>query len=466
MIREFLQVLETWSSLDTWIVVTSVVASMSCAIPGVFLLVRRQSMLGDTLSHTALPGIALAFLTAIWLRDRGWLDDATYVNSRHLILVTGAMLIGVLASFLTETVQKLGQVEANAALGVVFTSLFAVGLLMVRRFADRIDLDPDCVLYGTIETTVVDTIAGTPIPRAAVINGAVLLLNLLLTVVFFKELRLSAFDAAFATTMGIPPTVMHYTLTAVTAATLVAAFESVGSILVIAMMVGPVATARLLTDGLRSMVVWSLLVAAVAAIVGHVAAITLPGILFRRLGFATVTDASTAGMTAVACGVLFFAAALFGPRYGVMCRLVRRTRLAIQVAGEDILGLLYRGEEARAAKEMEPPFGRVGRLRRFAILWLRWKGEVSRVERTWRLTSVGRHHAELLVRSHRLWETYMAKHFELPDDHLHETAERVEHFIDQDLRVRIAAELAAPSRDPHGREIPTELSKPTTPSAG
>jgi manganese/zinc/iron transport system permease protein len=453
MIHEVLQILRGWGSLDTWIVVTSAIASMSCAIPGVYLLVRRQSMLGDTLSHTALPGIAIGFLAAYWLHSHGWLSQAGYANSRHLIIVISAMLVGVLASLLIETVQKVGHVEANAALGVVFTSMFAVGLLLVRRFADQVDLDPDCVLYGTIETTVIDVIGNTGIPRAVIVNGSVLAMNLLLTIIFFKELRVSAFDPAFATTMGISATAMHYALTAVTAATLVAAFESVGSILVIAMLVGPAATARLLTDGMTKTIILSLVVACLAAVLGHVSAITVPPMVFRRLGFPTVIDASTAGMTAVASGGLFLAAAFCGPRYGILSRLIRRLRLALQVAAEDILGQLYRAEESHS----KAATASIAKLEnRLAWLWLRWQGSVIRQENRWNLTRSGRLRAEKLVRAHRLWESYMAKHFEIPGDHLHETAERVEHFIDKDMRVELASELATPAVDPHGRAIPSE----------
>lgn len=455
MIREMMDVLSTWSSLDTWIVIVSALASMSCAVPGVFLLVRRQSMLGDTLSHTALPGITLGFLAALWLHEHEWLSDQGFANSRHVIIVIGAMVIGILAAMLTELVQKLGRVDANAALGVVFTSVFAMGLLLLRRFADRVDLDPDCVLYGTIETTVTDVVGQTGIPRAVLVNGVMLVGNLLLTMLFFKELRITAFDPAFATATGIRAIIVQYCLTAVTAATLVAAFESVGSILVIAMLIGPAASARLLTDHIGKMIALSLAIAAMAALVGHAAAITLPGILFRRIGFPSVIDASTAGMTAVACGFLFAVTAFIGPRYGILSQLVRRWRMALTVTAEDLLGQLYRSEESQTLF-VPGSVGVSDNLRALAWRWLQWNGEVDKNGMGWRLTAAGRSHAEQLVRSHRLWESYMAKHFELPDTHLHETAERVEHFIDKEMRGELASELATPGTDPHGRAIPSE----------
>ncbi|MGE0757830.1 MAG: metal ABC transporter permease [Pirellulaceae bacterium] len=458
-------ILSDWGSLDTWIVVTAMLAAMSCAVPGVYLFVRRQSMMGDALSHTALPGIAIAFLATLALRNAGWISAETYLGWRHAAVVTGAVLMGVLSAVLTETVQRVGQVEANAALGVVFTSLFAIGLLLVRLFADKVDLDPDCVLYGTIETAVMDRSAWFGWPRAAVVNGLALCFNLLLVGLFFKELRLAAFDPALATSMGIPAQLVYYVLTSVTAVTLVAAFESVGSILVIAMLVVPAATAHLLVDRLGWLLGCALLVAALSAVLGHVLAITLPALVLPRWGFDASITASTAGMMAVASGLLFVVAALFGPRYGLLTQLGYRMRLALQVAAEDQLGILYRREE-RLGQTVHPAgLLHGGLLDRLARRWLRYRGELQLSAAGLGLTDRGRQHAERIVRAHRLWESYMAKHLPLPGDHLHEAAERVEHYLDGALREKLAAELAAPEQDPHGRTIPAEHPLPGPPPA-
>lgn len=459
MIRECFQLLSRWDTYDTWIVVTAALAAMACALPGVFLVVRRQSMMGDALSHTTLPGIVAAFLFAHYLRTSGWISPETYDAWRHAAMFIGAMLIGVFSAVLTEWVQKQGRVEASAALGVVFTTLFAAGLLSIRLAADSVHIDPDCVLYGNIETVVMDLWPGTMVPRAAVINGAVLLANMALVCLLFKELRISAFDAALATTMGINARWMHYGLMAMTAATLVSAFETVGSILVIAMLIVPAATAHLLTDRLSGLIWLSLAVAALSAVIGHALAITAPPIVFGRLGFASVVDASTAGMVAVAGGLLFVGAMFFGPRYGIVSKLAHRTRLQLRIASEDILGLLYRHGENQGGQADVPSreLGSTavgGLLSRWALWQLARAGDLEGNHAGFRLTRSGRLKAEHLVRSHRLWETYVAKHFELPDDHLHESAHWVEHFIDPDLRDELFVELREPTEDPHGRVIP------------
>jgi manganese/zinc/iron transport system permease protein len=290
-----------------------------------------------------------------------------------------------------------------------------------------------------------------------VLNGVALLVNLTLTVLFFKELRIAAFDPALATSMGINAQVIHYTLMSITAMTVVAAFESVGSILVIAMLVTPAATAHLLVDRLGKMIVIALMVAAASAVLGHVMAITLPALLFRQIGFDIAVAASTAGMMAVAGGALFTTAALFGPRYGVLSRVVLRLQLSIQVAAQDILGALYRRDEPSHSADIRRSAQPQTFLQRLARRWLLFKREIVVAQDGGvALTDLGRQHAERLVRSHRLWESYMAKHLVLPEDHLHATAERVEHYIDGTMRAEIAAELATPVQDPHGRVIPGE----------
>lgn len=280
----------TWTEIDTWIVVTGALISMACAVPGVFLLLNKQSMLGDAISHAVLPGIAIAFLVT------GTRDP--------LPMFLGAVIAGLFTGVLTEVIHRRGRVESGAALGVVFCSLFALGLVLIRLAADRVDLDPGCVLYGSIETAVVDV---NPVPQIAWLSGGMLAVNLLLAGMFYKELRISAFDPALSTASGIPARWMQHGLTVVTAMTTVVAFESVGSILVIAMLIVPGATALLLSPRLSVVLGLSMAVAAFSAVAGHVAAISvIPAALAKLTGFASLGAVSSAGMMAVLSGLMFF----------------------------------------------------------------------------------------------------------------------------------------------------------------
>ncbi len=296
----------TWLALDTWIVIVGALCAVACALPGCFLVLRRMSMMGDAISHAVLPGLAIGFLAT---------------GSRASVaMFVGAAVVGVLTAVFTQWVSKLGQVDRGAAMGIVFTTLFAVGLLLIVQAADHVDLDPGCVLYGALELTPLDVLfsvelAGIPIdvPRAAVSLAAVLVLNLTLITLFYKEFNISAFDSALATTLGIHAGAMHYLLMAMVAVTTVAAFEAVGSIIVIAMLIVPAATAYLLTDRLAVMLGLSAVFGVLAALLGHLGAVALPPLI----GFESTT---TSGVMATAAGLLFLLAWLFSPGYGLMTR--------------------------------------------------------------------------------------------------------------------------------------------------
>ena len=460
MIGEFFDILSQWSRLDTWIVITGVMAAMACALPGCFLLLRRQSMMGDALSHTSLLGVVVAYLATHLMKELGWIERGADAWLQHALMFFGAMGIGILAAVMTESIRQLGRVEASAALGVVFTVLFALGLLLVRLNADEIDLDPGCVLYGSVERA----FSFTGVPDETVMNAIVWAINAILVIVFFKELRISAFDPGLATSLGINARWIHYGLMAITAGTVVAAFESVGVILVIAMLIAPAATAHLLTDRLGRLVVIAQLVAVISAVLGHVFAITLPKIVFSRLGYPQIEDASTAGMMAVVSGVFFAIAMVFAPRHGLLSRRWQQIRLGMRIAAEDLLGLLFRLEEHHisgntrfASTVLHDSLG-VSRVWTWvALRGLQFRGDLLILpDKQYQLTEQGRRIARRLVRSHRLWESYLQKHFTLPDDHLHHSAERVEHFIGSEVRDALSRELDSPDMDPHGKAIPSE----------
>lgn len=324
--------LATWDGLDTWTAATAAVAAAACAVPGVFLVLRRQSLLGDALSHTALPGVVGAYLVTHFAERAGLLPEGTFGAARHALLAAGAVLVGLATAWLTEVLSRMGRIDRTAALAVVFTTAFAAGLLLLRWGADAVHIDPDHVLFGEVELAVLDTIGGTPIPRPLAVAAAALVVNALFVAVCFKELRLAAFDPAFAESIGLKTHRLHLVQVAVTAVTLVAAFESVGSILAIAMLVLPAAAARFLSDRLLGTLLWAVGLSLVSAAVGHAASFTLPAVVFGPLGYDTVEDAGTAGAMAAVGGLLFLAALLFGPKGGLVT--ARLTRPAQEDARE------------------------------------------------------------------------------------------------------------------------------------
>lgn len=432
-----------WTSLDTWIVAAGVLSAMSCALLGSFLVLRKMSMMGDAISHAVLPGLAVAFLLT---------------GSRaSLPMFIGAAIVGVLTAVFTEWIRNVGKVEESASMGVVFTALFAVGLILIVQAADRVDLDPGCVLYGAIEMTPLDVVnvLGQWVPRAVVVLSIVLAINLLVVIALYKELKISSFDPGLATTLGINSRLMHYLLMTLVAITTVASFEAVGSILVVAMLIVPGAAAYLLTDRLGAMLLISMAIGAASALLGHISAVVVPG----WFGY---SDTSTAGMMAVTVGLLFGVVLLIAPRHGILSRLVHRAALRLRIAREDILGLLYRQEEASGGTttaaidfdRLRLVTGTRPMLNRLALLDLRRRGDVLPSHTGYQVTTQGRHHARDLVRSHRLWESYLHESLGVDLDHVHAAADRIEHFTAEAMQQDMASSLKGTDRDPHGEEIP------------
>ncbi|MCE7873600.1 hypothetical protein DYH09_24950, partial [bacterium CPR1] len=232
-----------------------------------------------------------------------------------------------------------------------------------------------------------------------------------------------------AQSLGISPNRYHYALMGALAVTVVNAFEAVGAILVVAMLILPGATAYLLTDRLPVMLALSALQAALSTVLGVALAVAL--------------DCSTAGAMVLAGALLFVLAFLLSPGQGLVPRWWRRRGLAHRTAQENLLALL--------GKDGPQPVAGLDRAVIRALVGRGWVGESrGRLE----LTEPGQKAAERVIRAHRLWETYMAQVMEIPPDHLHDTAHDVEHLLQGDLLDRLDERLGHPARDPHGSDIP------------
>ena len=300
------------TAIDWWIIVIGALCASACALPGTLLVLRKMSLMGDAISHTVLPGIAIAFLIT------GTRDPFS--------MFIGAIVIGILTAMFVHVIQSYGKVEVGASIGIVFTILFAFGLILIRQALDHIHMDPDCVLYGSIEFAYFEQeeFFGYMVPRSFVVNGVMLVVNAFLLLLFYKEMKIASFDYALAKSQGFKPELMHYVLMTMTAVTAVAAFESVGSILVVAMFIVPPATAYLLTDKYWLLMVIALVVACLSSVLGHLGAITIP----TWFGFSGTV---TSGAMAVAAGILFLIAWICSPRHGLVALVVNRLVVKIKI---------------------------------------------------------------------------------------------------------------------------------------
>ncbi len=432
-------------AIDGWILFVGTLSACSCALLGNYLVLRRLSLMGDAISHAVLPGLAIAFL--ITSSRAAW------------PMFAGAVIVGVITALLTQVITRYGKVEHGAAMGVVFSILFAIGLVLIRQVADHVDLDPGCVLYGNIVQIALDA-QFEDVPPAARNLACVFVLNILFVGLFYKELKISSFDPDLATTLGINATLMHYALMVMVAVTTVANFESVGSILVIAMLIVPAATAHLLTDRLGVMILLSQLIACFSAVTGHLLACYGPG----WVGVDAV--ANTSAMMAVVVGFVLFVAIFLAPEQGLLAKWYHRMKLSSRIVRQDVLGLLYRWEEMNGESGRSMRRDEVltvvggGSLPTRALRKLLRQNEIVRMmdgrDVVYRLTDSGKLAASQLVGAHRLWESYLAKHFHLASDHLHEPANRMEHYITPELREELREQLTDPKHDPHGKSIPSE----------
>jgi manganese/zinc/iron transport system permease protein len=309
-------------------VIASIVA-VACAMPGVFLVLRRMAMMSDAISHAILLGIVIAFFLVGELASP--------------LLIVGAALSGVLTVSLVELINRTRLVKEDASIGLVFPLLVSIGVILIARYAYNIHIDIDAVLLGELAFAPFDRIYvnGHDLgPASLYVMGVILALNLVFILVFYKELKVATFDAGLAAALGFSPGLIHYGLMGLVSVTAVGAFNAVGSILVVALMIAPPAAAYLLTDSLPRMILLSALIGVVSAVSGFWAAILL--------------DANIAGSMATASGLIFLVVFLLAPGRGLAAAAVRRTRQKREFAGRMLaIHLLNHEGTPEEARESE-----------------------------------------------------------------------------------------------------------------
>ncbi|WP_299223773.1 metal ABC transporter permease [uncultured Psychroserpens sp.] len=286
--------------------IASLVA-IACAIPGTFLVLRKMAMISDAISHSILPGIVVGFFIT---------QD---LNSPLLILL--AAITGVITVVLVEYIQKTGLVKEDTAIGLVFPVLFSVGVIMIAKNANDVHLDVDAVLLGELAFAPFDRLLISEVdvgPKSLWVIGIILMITITLLIAFFKELKLSTFDKGLAASLGFSPAIIHYGLMSVSSITTVGAFDAVGAILVVALMIAPSASAYLLTKNLKKMLFLSIVFGVFSAISGY--------------WFANWLDASIAGSITTLLGLLFLAIYLFAPNKGIIAVLYREKQQRTEVS--------------------------------------------------------------------------------------------------------------------------------------
>ncbi|MFZ5954176.1 MAG: metal ABC transporter permease [Candidatus Dependentiae bacterium] len=282
--------------LSLHILLVACLVSVMCAIPGVFLVLRSVAMMSDAISHAILPGIVLMFF---------WVG-----NLESPLLLVGAAIAGIATVLATELLMSTNQLKKDAAIGLVFPFFFSIGVILISMYARTVHLDVDMVLLGELIFAPFNrmVIAGYDVGSYALWSTSILIIgNLILTKLFFKEITLSIFDPQLALLAGFFPQLLYYGLMIITSITAVTAFNIVGSFVVVALMIAPAATASLFTHSVKQMLIASTGISLLAAINGYTAAY--------------VSDVSITGSIAVCNGLLFVIALLIAPHKGLMSRI-------------------------------------------------------------------------------------------------------------------------------------------------
>jgi manganese/zinc/iron transport system permease protein len=400
------------------ILVEGMLVSTALGLIGCWLVVRGMSLLGDALSHSVLPGIVIGFLIGRSLQS--------------IWILVGATAMGMGAAVLVQGVQQHSRVKEDASLGIVFTTLFALGVVLINLFAGQTDLDPGCVLYGQVEYFLL-----TPtkiLPMAAILGGL-----LLLQLLFYRHLLLSTFDPQLARSMRIPATAIHYCLMAALSLTTVASFEAVGAILAVALLVTPGSTARLWTDRMPIMLLLAAAHATISTVIGYF------------LSHPSILNTSASGAMSVAgCG-LFLVSWIIAPRRGLLRQWSVRRSLRLTMADENLIKAIHSlvvppvSGSATTSSISEPELREAlhATLGRFddALSRAAAKGWVMVGGGQVALTHVGHARAETLAHAHELWEQYLKKEVGVAADHLHDPAEWIEHYLSEDRIQELKATL-------------------------
>lgn len=400
--------------------------AVGTSVIGCLIILRRMAFLGDAIAHSMLAGVVSGYL----------LMKLIYGEDAHLpAMIIGALLAGFATVLLVGFVSRVSRIKDDTAIGIMYTGIFALGGVLASRFSAEIHIDLLHFIVGDVLAVDADRLW---------MMACVSAITLLCVILFFRQLVLTTFDPIMAASIGIPVTLVSYLLTMLTSLVVVSAVNIVGVILVVGLLVTPAATAYLLSNRMSHM----MMLAAVFGVAGIVGGVYLSVWL----------NVATGPMIVLFSTLVFTIVLVAAPRYGLVARWVRRWQMIPQTLTEDILGCLRRDESASTSmatmtKHVSGPSGSI----RSAVAQLVKQGLVHRqAADSYVLTELGEIEARRLMRSHRIWETYLQR-VGTPSTEIHDRAHILEHLHDEGTVDYLDDRLGHPLTDPHGNEIPEDF---------
>ena len=396
----------------------SVMVGLMCGILGVFLVLRNMSLIGDALSHSVLPGIFFAFLVV-----KGYNSFAFFI---------GSSIAGIVAAISISWIQQKVKTKNDAAIGIVYTTLFSIGVIGISwiQHAQGVHIDLKDFLFGNILGVKQEDMY---------LTFVVMVFTLISLTLFYRQLFISTFQETIAQAMGIPVKFLHYFLLVVLAFVVVVSINAVGVILVVAMLITPASTALLLSNKMQNVIFISGLIGILSAVFGLIAAVYY--------------DFPPAPTMAVMSTIFYATAVLFSPEHGLIFKFLKERRESNRIEKEDIIKYLFKNKNANlsdVASFIGLSKNKVGKL----VSNLVKNGFMNKSNGALILTSSGERQANELIRAHRLWETYQVEAMGMDASKIHPDAERMEHHLSKDMMDRISKDLGHPDVDPHGSPIP------------
>jgi manganese/zinc/iron transport system permease protein len=410
------------------------VLGLISGVLGTFAVLRRQSLLGDALAHAALPGVCIAFAVGLGIG----------ADPKHpALLLAGAMATAWLGTLLVLALTRHAGLKSDAAIGIVLSVFFGVGIALLtaiqRGSAGAAQAGLDKFLFGQ---------ASSLVARDVEVMAALGAVVLVVVVVLYRPLQLLTFDPHYAASRGLPVRTLEVVLTSLLVIAVVVGLQTVGVVLMAALVVTPAAAARQWTDRLGTMVVLSGVLGMLAGVVGALASSLAP-----RL--------PTGPVVVLAATLILVVSVTLSPRRGLLQAALRRARNRRRIQIDHLLKDLWRlgeADEDTRAPRSPAEIAAVRAFSRRTMETARRQGLVESHPEGIGLTEEGCRRAARVVRNHRLWESYLSHRLELADDHLHRDAEDMEHVLEDDVLDRIDEALGRPELDPHGRPIPREAS--------
>ncbi len=405
--------------------VASALVGIMCGILGCFIVLRNMALIGDALSHAILPGVVVAFIVGQGASTLGFF--------------TGAVVAGLFTAILITWLQRNVKTKNDAAIGIVFTAMFSLGVIGISYISRQpgTHLDLKDFLFGNVLGVTNDDLT---------LTFGVTAYVLVSIVVFYRYLFITTFQPVIAQTMGISVSTMHYFLMLLLSFAVVAALQTVGVILVVAMLVTPASTALLLTNRLHFALM-------IAALFGFLSAL-------MGLFFAILFETTPGPAMAVTATGFYLLAAFFSPKKGLAFRFFQKRKLQNRIQLEDVLKVAFRQQQLGPLTEEELlknlGLSKGGLQAQLQILRSKNLIEKDRLA----LTETGREEGRRLLRAHRLWETYLANEMGLTAEQIHDDADKYEHLLTDEILDDVDKVLGYPTTDPHGSPIPARRGLP------